>query len=261
MKKSVIFFLSLLFLYTLNADTLVSTHHHAGSPEQLFSEGNQQYKDGLFFEAIESYESILESGVTNFKTYYNLGNAYFKTNQLPEAIYYYEKALQLSPGNEDALHNLKFSNSLIAKDLQTIPEPFHMRIADKVMKWFSPGGWAVAGIILFTFTLIIIGFFLIQVNFRLKRLLFFISVAGILLTSGTWFFGNRMYRSVTEPNHAIVMVSSAGVKSSPDKTSADVYVATAGVKVKIISTLGDWYEVRVPDGNKGWIPAEMIRLI
>ncbi len=248
----------LLFLMFI----VVSIENASGNTaEKTFERGIEQYQAGQFFEAIESFEKILEQKLESFETYYNLGNAYFKTNQLPSAIYYYEKALQIRPHNEDALHNLALTNSLIHKESQIVPEAFHIRFANKTMKLFSPNGWAVAGVVFFTLTLVCIVFFLLQTNTRIKRFLFYLSMTGVLITSGTWYFGDRVYKSIVEPNHAIIMVVSAGIKSSPDKSSADVYVAPSGTKVKIISKLGDWYEVRVPDGNKGWILSETVRLI
>jgi len=228
---------------------------------QYFDQGVTLYKDGQYYEAIEKWESIIGQDQSSFETYYNLGNAYFRTNQMPEAVYYYEKALQLKPRHEDALHNIQFVRSLILKDVKNIPEAFHIRFADNAMKLFSPNGWAYTSILLFALTLTCIIFFLTHSGNKIKRLLFYFSVFGILLTASTLYLGNRLHQSIINPNHAIVMTASAGIKSSPDKTSADVYVAPAGMKVKIISSLGEWLEVRVPDGNKGWIQKESVRLI
>lgn len=247
----------LLFLFSV----LSEAQERQISTDELFSAGIEQYQKGQFFEAIESFEQILQQDFESFETYYNLGNAYFKTNQLPYAIYYYEKALQLKPRNEDAIHNLEYANSLILRDGQNVPEAFHIRLSHKTMKLLTPNAWAISGIVLFILTLLCVVFFLMQVNQRLKRIFFYLSLTGLMMTSATWFFGHRLYKSITEPNHAIIIVASTGIKSSPEKTSADVYVAQSGTKVKIISKLGDWYEVRVPDGNKGWIKVESVRLI
>jgi len=253
MKKSILLF---IFIFNLLLNTF-----SANSPATLLEQGNKQYQEGQFFEAIHSYKNILNDGFENFELYYNLGNSYFKINQIPEAIYYYEKALQLQPRDEDTRFNLSFVNSLINTDMKTAPEAFHIQIVDSVMRWFTPDGWAISGIILLILTLTLVILFLIQTSYRLKKLLFFLSFAGLLLTASSWYFGNRLYQSITDPNHAIIMVSSVGIKSSPDIKSADVYVAQAGTKVKILSKLGDWYEIRVPDGNKGWINVESVLLI
>jgi len=253
-------------LFLLSCLTALQVHSQPDSLSDLtvsqrFTLGVEQYNKGKFFESIESFESILASGSESFETYYNLGNAYYKTNQLPTAIYYFEKALQLNPRNDDAVFNLKLTNEMLQKDAQAIPEAFHTRSANRLMKLFTPDGWALAGIILFIISLSLLIFFLLQTNQRLKRLFFYLSVVGILMTAISLYSGYRLYSSIMNPESAIIMVSSAGVKSSPDVTSADVYVAEAGMKVKILSTLGEWVEVRVPDGNKGWIMKEYVKLI
>lgn len=231
------------------------------STDSIFRTGTEQYKNEQFFESIQSFESILNRGYESFETYYNLGNACFKTNQIPEAIYYYEKSLQLRPGSDDAIYNLDFINSLIQKDVLVVPEAFHIRFADSVMKWMTTDGWGTTGILLFILTLTFFGLFLFHVSFRLKKIMFYFSVLFLIMTLSSLFFGYRLYDSLNHPSSAIIMVSSAGIKSAPDKASADVYVAQAGMKVKIISKLGDWYEIRVPDGNKGWISTETVRIL
>jgi tetratricopeptide (TPR) repeat protein len=250
----------LSFLFLLMSFISVFSQNKDAAKE-LFQKGNEQYKNGSFYESVESYEAILAMGFDNFETYYNLGNAYYKSNQLPEAIYSYEKALHLKPRHEDAKHNLVLANSMIHKEIQSVPEAFHIRMADTFMKLLNVNSWAILTILLFTLTLLCIAYFLLQTSLKFKRTMFFLSVLGIFLTSSAWFMGYRLYSSMKEPRHGIVMISSAGIKSSPDKTSADVYVSQAGTKVKIISRIGDWYEVRVPDGNKGWIQANEIRLL
>jgi uncharacterized protein HemY len=56
------------------------------------------------------YESILKEGSTSYKLHYNLGNAYYKNNELGKAIYNYELANKLQPNNNDVKMNLKIAN-------------------------------------------------------------------------------------------------------------------------------------------------------
>ncbi|MFC1683828.1 tetratricopeptide repeat protein [Candidatus Zixiibacteriota bacterium] len=96
--------------------------------EGLFQQANQAYQDGQYGQAISLYSQILESGVTNGSVYYNLGNAYFKDNQLGQAILSYERAKRLLPRDADVTANLALANELTADKLVAGNETFITRL-------------------------------------------------------------------------------------------------------------------------------------
>ena len=55
------------------------------------------YSEKKYQKAIDAYETILKSHLKSYQLYYNLGNAYYKNNQLGKAIYNYELANKLEP--------------------------------------------------------------------------------------------------------------------------------------------------------------------
>ena len=67
----------------------------------LFKEGNTLYNSGKYAEAIQKYETVLKTGEHSSALYFNLANAHYKLNNVAPSIYYYEKALQLSPNDKD----------------------------------------------------------------------------------------------------------------------------------------------------------------
>ena len=60
---------------------------------------------------------------------------------------------------------------------------------------------------------------------------------------------------------AIVFAASTTVKSSPDVSGTDLVVLHEGTKVAVKSTLGEWSEVELEDGNVGWMPSKDIEKI
>lgn len=69
-------------------------------------DGDSAYRARNFQEAAAAYEQELRTGV-NADLYYNLGNAYYRLNNLPQAIKNYERALHLEPSHRDAAYNLR----------------------------------------------------------------------------------------------------------------------------------------------------------
>jgi tetratricopeptide (TPR) repeat protein len=66
----------------------------------------------LYTKAILLYEKIIDQGrVRNARLYYNLGNAYFLTDRLGEAILNYRRALRLDTSDPNIRNNLDFARS------------------------------------------------------------------------------------------------------------------------------------------------------
>jgi protein O-GlcNAc transferase len=61
---------------------------------------------GQVSEAIPHYKEVLKRTPEDYRTYYNLGTAYWNTHQSSLAISSYEKALEINPCYEEALNGL-----------------------------------------------------------------------------------------------------------------------------------------------------------
>ena len=64
------------------------------------------YQATKYEQAISIYENIVAQGYESAELYFNLGNAYYKSNKLPYAIANYERALKLNATDEDIQFNL-----------------------------------------------------------------------------------------------------------------------------------------------------------
>src|SRR5437764_8476155 len=74
-----------------------------------FAKANQGYAQGRFKEAIDGYESLVRSGQWSANVFYDLGNAYFRTNDFGRAILNYERALALEQHHPEATANLQIA--------------------------------------------------------------------------------------------------------------------------------------------------------
>jgi len=84
--------------------------------------------------------------------FYNLGNAYYKQNDLPRAILYYEKARLLAPWDEDIRQNLAMpiqELSIRSTAYRILPEAVDQRIGRSL----APDQWALVSVILFALSL------------------------------------------------------------------------------------------------------------
>lgn len=247
--------LTLIFLFTLN---LI----HGGSGlELLFKKANEKYLNGDYKGAIELYEKILEEGYESDRVYYNLGNAYYRVGKLGKAILFYEKALKLNPGDENARFNLKLANLRI-KDRVSVPPPFFLiRFYRSVKNLLSSRGWALgfASTVLFM-SLVAAVIILFPGKAGLKWVKIVLTVLIVLGVFELVFLIDK-YRDEEERNYGIVLVPTLECLSAPQKGGAVLFIMHEGIKVRILDKELDWFKIELPDGKQGWVKSESIGII
>jgi len=246
---------------TIIAFLMITAANYADSNESLFALANEKYSEGLYSEAIESYEQILSSGYSSAALYYNLGNAYYKVNDITKAILNYERALLIAPGDEDIKYNLDIANQLVTDKIDTLPEFFLSKWVRQLRMGFSPDQWGIISLA---------GFFLTGLSFLLfyflrkrgmRRLFFIMSIVAIVISGTTLLFGIQQNKQLTERNTAIIVSPTVTGKSSPDEGGTDLFVLHEGVKVWITDQLNNWIEIELADGNKAWVQEKSLERI
>jgi SH3-like domain-containing protein len=66
---------------------------------------------------------------------------------------------------------------------------------------------------------------------------------------------------VYDSHKAIIFAPSVNGKSSPDNSGTDLFILHEGSKVSIEDEVGGWYEIKLSDGNKGWVPSDCLSII
>jgi len=240
--------------------TFVSVHAENQHNEWLDS-ANQAYINGDYARAINQYEMILEQGYESAALYYNLGNAYYKQNIIDQAILNYERALLLKPHDEDIKYNLEMANRLTVDRIEKLPEFFLDVWIRNCMNWFSSNHWAIISISAFVLALIFISIYLYTRKYGVKKFSFWLGLIFILITILALIFAYQQKKKIIVKDTAIVMSPSVTVKSSPDVSGTDLFVIHEGTKVWLQDKVGDWKEIKLSDGSKGWLRAEDIEEI
>lgn len=231
------------------------------SAEELWQAGNTAYSAGDYTRAAELYTAITDKGLYSAPLYYNLANALFKSGETGGAILYYNRALHLSPGDEDIRHNLEYAERSTKDKIEEIPEFFLVSWAKKVRSTMSCTAWTVISLLLFAATLASCLVYLLSQRIAMRKAGFYGMAAALLLCIATTLMAWSERNMLVERNEAVVMSSSLSVKSSPDKSATDLFVLHEGTVVTIGSTVDGWAEVRIADGNKGWVEIERIERI
>ncbi len=234
----------------------------AGSgPANLIAEADSAYNKGLFNEAAARYEKVIETGWESPALYYNLGNTYFKLNDLPSAILYYEKARVLAPRDKDIQFNLAIANSMIIDKIEAVPEIFYVKWWKQLKNSFNLHTWTIAGIVLFSLLVIVAGIFFLSVRVSLRKISFWSGIVLLLLAAASFSITYSKYRVEANQLEAIVFHPTITVKSSPGQAGKDLFVIHEGTKVYILDEHNDWCNIRIANGSAGWLPAGSIKRI
>jgi hypothetical protein len=233
----------------------------ADGNHSLFEASNANYSNGKYDIAIEGYEQILQTGQESPEIYYNLANSYFKMNQLSKAILYYERGLLLAPGDEDIQYNLSIANELITDKIEALPEFFIKTWYKKARNLMSSNSWALVSLISFVLSCFMTVVFILTRRRRIKQIMLPTVFLALIICALSITMSRQQSRLVTDRNTCIVFAPSVTVKSSPDNSGTDLFVLHEGLKLEITERLTGWFEIKLADGNVGWIKSEAVEII
>jgi tetratricopeptide (TPR) repeat protein len=240
---------------------LLSSVVFADDNSALIEKGNNAYKGKFYQQAIDCYLKVVKSGFEAPELYYNLGNAYYKLNDYSSAILYFEKAKRMKPGDEDINFNLKVANTKITDKIDAIPEFFLVRWYKGLSNIFSYNTWAILGIILMVVFLGMLALYLFSRTLRIRKLAFWLSGVPLLFTILFFIFAQTQYSSLNNTTEAIIFSPSVTAKSTPDANSTDLFVIHEGTKVKVTDNVGEWSEIKIDNGSKGWVNTSAFKII
>jgi tetratricopeptide (TPR) repeat protein len=227
----------------------------------LLQKANEHYAKDEFKLAIDVYNQLLMTNLESPEVYFNLGNAYYKTNQYTQAILNYERAKLLSPDDEDIEFNLQVANQHVVDSIQALPGIFIVRWWNSLVNSQTTDTWAVLSIITFVLFLVLAGLYFFSRSGDMRRVAFWTACFLITFSLFSWSFAAKQKGRLVNHAYAIVVQPTVTVKSSPSEKGTNLFVVHEGLKVRITDKLGDWLEVRLSDGNKGWILTESIERI
>ena len=240
---------------------LVSSAAFADDNSALIEKGNKAYSGKFYQQAIDCYLKVTKSGYEAAELYYNLGNAYFKLNDYSSAILYFEKARKLNPSDEDINYNLKVVNTKIVDKIDAIPDIFFIRWYYGIVNIFSYNKWALFGLISLVVFLGFLSLYLFSKVLNTRKLAFLTSSIVFVITILFFVFAQTQYSIINNNKEAIIFAPSVTAKSSPDANSTDLFVIHEGIKVKVIDNVGEWSEIKIANGSKGWVNTSVFKVI
>ena len=228
--------------------------------DSIFDQSNAFYTDGKYQMAIDGYKDILNSGFESAELYYNLGNAFYKLNNIPESNFFYEKARSISPTDEDILINLSYAQNLRIDKIEKLPITQTQNFKINILNLLSERGWSVLLIILAWIACVSFVLYLSANNSGNKRIFFtqfIILMIGLIVVSTI----NYEKKNLNNEKFAIIYDKEIEVWSEPNKISELKFLLHEGTKVKQIDTIQDWVNIQLENGTLGWIQSSSIKTL
>ena len=225
------------------------------------AEADSAYAQGHYQQAITDYQALLKQGASA-DLYYNLGNAYYRSENITQAVLNYERALLLSPGDRDIRFNLQLARSKTIDKIVPESEMFFITWYHALVNLMSVDGWARTAIFSLALVIVLSLVYLFSQPVWLRKIGFFGGITLLVVFVLANVFASQQKQSLIHRKGAIVMSPSVTVKSTPAANGTDLFILHEGTKVTITDgSMRDWKEIRLADGKEGWIESKKIELI
>lgn len=225
------------------------------------AEADSAYIRGQYQQAIKDYEMLLKQGASA-DLYYNLGNAYYRSENITRAVLNYERALLLSPGDRDIRFNLQIARAKTIDKIVPESEMFFFTWYRSLVNLMSVDAWAWTALIALALLIVLLLVYLFSERIWLRKVGFFGGFVLLILFALSNLFAWQQKQDLLFRKGAIVISPSVTVKSTPAKNGTDLFILHEGTKVSITDgTMKGWMGIRIADGKEGWIESNMIEEI
>ncbi len=241
--------------YSIFVILIFSTIVLAQDVDYLFQQANDAYQQENYQEAINHYKEIIHNGKVSGKLYFNLGNAYYKIDNIGKAILYYEKAKRLIPENESLAFNLKIANVKVQDRIKAPDDTFFIILYKKIVYLFSAFTWIMLISLLIFITALL--FFLSTVikSLSIKQLrpyFFSLLLVAVLILYPAY----QKYKTEVLVQEGVILSDVVNIYAAPDSESTKLFNIHEGTVVTILDNDGNWFKIELIDGKQGWLRKE-----
>jgi len=241
---------------------MVGVASSLSAQDEIFVQGNQLYQAEDYAAAIEAYEAVLAGGFESHELHYNLGNAYFKAGELGRSILSWERALELEPGDADALANLELAGRLVVDQIEPLPRFWLLSVASwwvdllprSLLILLVAAGW-----------LGLTGGLTLKILARadVRRSIgnwLVLGSLGVVLVLGTNLLVRELGWGRTE--RGVILQEAVSVRSAPaEDDNLTLFEVHEGTRVRIDQRTELWAEIVLDDGKVGWVPVGVMEII
>ncbi len=226
------------------------------------AEADALYEKEQYKEAAAAYEAVLKNEGVAAEVYYNLGNCYYKQDEIPLAVLNYERAFLLDPGDADIRANLALARGKTIDKVVPPSEMFFVTWWRDLTNCMSINAWTITGVVAFILMLVGISVYVFMSQLTLRKIGVYGAMTMLVIVLIANLAALSQHADLTHRDTAIIMAPAVTVKSSPSETSTDLFLIHEGSKVQILDgSMKEWLEVKFEEGKQGWVPVSTLEII
>ena len=243
-----------------SAQPLVQLEQANRAFEQALISPTPEAAQGYYQQARAGYEQLVAAGIHNARLYYNLGNAYFRLNDLGRAILSYRHGLRLEPGNRQLQANLRYARSRRTDQIDVssqrrptlFPQLFFWSDTLSVpTQWtLALGGYYLAW-----------GCALAHLVWRRAALRWCLAGAAfvcLVFAGSTWLMQSQYATRAGVIVAEEVVVRKGNGESYTPQLPQPLH---AGTEFVVLEERGSWLAIRLDNGISGWIRRDSATLL
>lgn len=239
----------------------------------LFSQGKELFRranDLMHEDAVKSRELygkaalrferiVREGGIRNGKLYYNLGNAYFRVNDIGRAILNYRLAQQFIPNDPNLQQNLDYARKRRMDRVEVSQKSKALRAAFFWHYDFSTKTRSTVFMLAFLLVWVAAG---VRLFWRRATLNWIMGVSAVI---SLLFLASLIAESVSRGQSAAgVVIAEEAVARKGDSESYEPSFKEplhSGTEFDVVEDRGEWLHVRLADSRTCWLPLKVAGLV
>ncbi|MCD6115686.1 hypothetical protein J7K93_01615 [bacterium] len=221
---------------------------------QLFKRGNSFYTQGKIDSALVCYQKIVKSGYESGPLYFNIGNCYYKLNDIAHAILNYERTKRFMPRDEALSQNINIARLRVVDKINPMPEFFLVKIVKRVIFAVSVKILTITSIVFYIAASVFLIIIIITRRRSVKKICRYGVVISVIVFSMSALCLFSRIQSEKHSREAVITADEVKVMSAPSaEEGVKIFSIHSGTVIKIESLRGDWAEIVLVDGKVGWM--------
>jgi hypothetical protein len=229
--------------------------------------GFDAYWKGDLSSAFIAFEQSTIKTPDRYSAWYNYGTAAARLGKIGEAVYGFERALRLSPNEQDALTNLtlvkKRSVEAFAdqESEEQIVLPALERSGASLFRLYRPRTMNL--VFALCWALFLVAFLVARRagTSRLKTLGFFFALVFFLISSGVAMLRIGRSHWVDESVQGVVVTPSSVARQGPGPHYRKVTRILDGVIVDVLGHQNEWSLVEFGNSRTAWLPKSTLMIL
>ena len=213
----------------------------------------------LYRQSAAAFSALRDAGVRNAALEYNLGNSYYRLGDIGRAMLHYRRAERMDPTDARLAANLRLARQQVQP---TIPPSGTRRLARWLLFWHDGTSSSQRWLALLACSAIGWGLMVAWLRWRRPRLL----LTGLAVLAIAWLCGLSLIWQCSEARQRSDAVLVGSEQYLHRQRGAETELASEqplgpGVEMHILQTRGEWVEIRLDDGQAGWLPADAVERV